>query len=362
MRVLLPRQYHREKYLRTFDAVQVMPDVSHFDPELGYFTNPHLEVSFDTEEFQTRIHTNSLGFRDDEESLDNPEVLFVGDSFCFGWGVGQEETFESLFEEQTGLKSLNMGVSGYGTIQQYLLFQRYSGILDVTGKTAVFSLFYNDLGENKNPVELLFPTLVKKSRRVFFTTPLEEAYEEWQVPFQTERSRRFTAHSYVADLVVSTFLIQQYNKRGEEWHKTHKPDTSLGIRLSQYETFEYTMRKIKALARSKRIRLAFVYVPRVEVYSDPEYEDTWISDIESILSTLSLPLLDLTNPISREDYFALDGHWNASGHRKCADEIRAFLFGDDLEGESADEIREFAFGDNLPGRPVNREVVQSASF
>ena len=325
MRGLLPHKYHREKYSRTFDAVQVIPGVSHFDPELGYFTHPNLDLTFETQEFRTRIRTNSQGFRDDEESLDNPEVLFVGDSFCFGWGVEQEETFENLFETQTGLKSLNMGVSGYGTIQQYLLFQRYAEILDVTGKTVVFSLFYNDLGENKNPVELLFPTLVKKGRRVFFTAPLEEAFEEWQIPFQTDRSRRFTAHSYVADLVVSTYLIQQSGRRGEEWQKTHKPDTSLGIRLSQYETFEYTVRKIKALAKSRDIRLLFTYIPRVEVYSDPEYEDTSIADIEAILSTLSLPLLDLTDQVSREDYFTLDGHWSAHGHRKCAETITKVL-------------------------------------
>lgn len=175
MRVFLPHQSHREKYLRTFDAFQVLPGASQFDPELGYSLNPNLDMRFDTAEFRTSVLTNSHGFRDDEASLDDPDVVFLGDSFCFGWGVEGAETCESLFETETGLKSLNMGVPGYGTVQQFLLLQRYSEKVDVTGKTAIFLLFFNDFRDNEIPVDLLFPTLVKSGRRISFTTPREEA-------------------------------------------------------------------------------------------------------------------------------------------------------------------------------------------
>ena len=43
---------------------------------------------------------NALIIQHDENSLDFPEIIFLGDSYAMGWGVEQEENFSSLLENK----------------------------------------------------------------------------------------------------------------------------------------------------------------------------------------------------------------------------------------------------------------------
>jgi lysophospholipase L1-like esterase len=86
-----------------------------------------------------RLRTNSQGIRsDDEEEYDSPletRIVVHGDSLTFGVGVENEDTFVHRTERRLrqrfdAVDVLNLGVSGHGPDQQYLLFQeegrRYS--------------------------------------------------------------------------------------------------------------------------------------------------------------------------------------------------------------------------------------------
>ena len=50
------------------------------------------------------------------------QLKVFGDSFAFGAGMNDLETFEALIEEQTGWEVLNYGVVGYGTDQALLKY------------------------------------------------------------------------------------------------------------------------------------------------------------------------------------------------------------------------------------------------
>ena len=63
-----------------------------YDPELTYRLRPGA-CTFSELEFVTDYRINSLGVRDDEASLDGPEIIVLGDSFAMGWGVEQQESF-----------------------------------------------------------------------------------------------------------------------------------------------------------------------------------------------------------------------------------------------------------------------------
>src|SRR5690242_20154725 len=95
------------------------------DPELGWVP---ISGSSSTVTNARTFHTrhNRLGFRDIEFDRDaRPAMLFLGDSFV--WGVDAEagERFTDLLREQVpGYRTVNAGVSGYGTDQEYLWLQR----------------------------------------------------------------------------------------------------------------------------------------------------------------------------------------------------------------------------------------------
>jgi len=75
------------------------------------------------------VRINGLGLRGRETSLAKPpgtrRVVVLGDSFVFGVGVDEEHLFTSRLAALLGpaVEVLNLGVSGYSTDQEYILFQ-----------------------------------------------------------------------------------------------------------------------------------------------------------------------------------------------------------------------------------------------
>ncbi len=87
------------------ETLQVNPDQHRFwihDPKLGWRSRPGQAGRFGTEFFDVHVAINSRGLRDAETSAAKPDglqrVIVIGDSFAWGFGVEQEETFSALVE------------------------------------------------------------------------------------------------------------------------------------------------------------------------------------------------------------------------------------------------------------------------
>lgn len=48
----------------------------------------------------------------------NPDVVFIGDSFTYGWGIEDADTFVSIYCARTGRACVNLGAPGTGTAKQ----------------------------------------------------------------------------------------------------------------------------------------------------------------------------------------------------------------------------------------------------
>jgi hypothetical protein len=101
------------------------PVVHRYDPEIGWLPIPNSAGIFGGSR-TISIQHNSLGLRDIEHQRSGrPTVLFVGDSFVWGYDVEADERFTDLLRaELSGLEIVNAGVNGYGTDQEYLLLDR----------------------------------------------------------------------------------------------------------------------------------------------------------------------------------------------------------------------------------------------
>ncbi len=128
------------------DVFQAHKGRTHFDSELFYVMNPG-RFTFSNREFSNVFEVNSSGFRDDEISLQRPEVVVLGDSYAMGWGVDNGETFATLIEEGLGLSVLNTAVSSYGTAREITALSRVN-----TAEMDYLIIQYcpNDLTENQN--------------------------------------------------------------------------------------------------------------------------------------------------------------------------------------------------------------------
>jgi hypothetical protein len=99
----------------------------HFDSELGWFPDPNRKHEFWASK-KIFVSNNADGFRDVDHPAEKtkPRVLMLGDSFVWGYDVETEDRFtEHLQKKFPNYELFNMGVSGYGTDQEFLLFRRY---------------------------------------------------------------------------------------------------------------------------------------------------------------------------------------------------------------------------------------------
>ena len=135
------------RYLYSLDwtTVHLLPDCGQFDPKLTYRLRPG-ECKFSELEFDTTYKINSLGVRDDEESLDGPEIVVLGDSFAMGWGVEQDEAFPSVLEELLSRKVLNAAISSYATAREFGMLAR----IDLSrARYLIIQYASNDFEENR---------------------------------------------------------------------------------------------------------------------------------------------------------------------------------------------------------------------
>jgi len=117
------RTFLRFEYYYRRHIIQLDERTARHDPELLYTLRPG-QFIFSNVEYSTPYVVNSLGVRDDERSLAQPEIVVVGDSYAMGWGVQQSESFPEVLERRTGRRVLNAAVASYGTVREMRLLGR----------------------------------------------------------------------------------------------------------------------------------------------------------------------------------------------------------------------------------------------
>jgi hypothetical protein len=133
------------------------------NPDIPYLRAPHSSFTerwpsdprgyFDGETHGLTYRVNNAGFRGGDfvkERTDAVRVAFLGDSFCWGVGVRDEDHFitrtgellakQAPFQERFEL--LNFGLEGFNTVQEVALFKQI--VLEYEPDVAVIWYFLND--------------------------------------------------------------------------------------------------------------------------------------------------------------------------------------------------------------------------
>ncbi len=102
-------------------------NIGRFDEILGYSLAENLRdvIQINT---NTKVNTNSIGTRGiNEYDLDakkNIRIMTLGDSFTFGEGVNDNETFSAFLEaKDSSIEVMNLGVFAYGFDQTLLRYE-----------------------------------------------------------------------------------------------------------------------------------------------------------------------------------------------------------------------------------------------
>jgi lysophospholipase L1-like esterase len=141
---LMPEEFVLRQHWREVNQTEV----SRGDPYLGFSFPPHYEGRFERDggAFAFTYTTDEHGFRNSWPWPERADIVVVGDSMAFGYGVEDDQTWTALLADQLGREIVNLALVG-GAPQQYLrAYERFGQGL--RPKIVLFCLFPgNDLGD-----------------------------------------------------------------------------------------------------------------------------------------------------------------------------------------------------------------------
>jgi hypothetical protein len=280
------------RYWLEVDLIQWNPDCAQWDPELSYTLRPGT-CTYSNPGYKNEYRINTLGVRDDEESLKQPDVVVLGDSHTMGMGVEQDETYASQLESMLNLKVLNTGISSYGTARELGMLQR------VDRSRARFLLIQycsNDFEENQEFIDS-GGTLPARAR-------------EW-FDMQVEGSKR--GRRYHPGRFIESFLWSMWDQeRGRNPGLSHQ---ALHYFLDVIERHPVDLSGMKIII--------------FQIESFPNDADP--SRLEQVLADYPKHRLSgaqtvkVQTALGPEHYIPLDGHMSAMGHRLVAERLAAVM-------------------------------------
>jgi hypothetical protein len=117
------------------------------DPYLGFRYRPDFTGRLRRGDLDFSFTTDHKGFRNDPPSPEAADIVVVGDSMAFGYGVADDATWTHLVATQRGSYTIsNFGLIG-GAPQQYLRILKAEA-LQLNPKLVLFMLFPgNDMND-----------------------------------------------------------------------------------------------------------------------------------------------------------------------------------------------------------------------
>jgi lysophospholipase L1-like esterase len=246
---------------------------------------------------------NSLGFRGNEISREKPLGVFrivgLGDSFTFGTGVRNEDTFLARLEDtlnraegKNRFQVVNLGMMGFNTVQEVSLLRHFGLPLDPDLILITFHL--NDVRSGSH-----FRTGKPSSNWRKHSRLIDHLAERWRLKLRAMRN----ITSYQAD----------FREDSPQW---------IEARLA--------LKEAKALSARHGAQLVLVIFPLLLMDDDGYLFEGIHTTVANAAMELNIPVLDLFSAFS--DFVGSDlwvhrrnHHPNEKGHAIAAEAIHRFL-------------------------------------
>lgn len=318
-----------------------------YDQYLGWRLKSNSSATHRHYDFDVRYTINRHGFRGEFAESDKVRrFAVVGDSFTFGIGVDDDQTFvHRLNQDPTiGGEFLNFSVPAYSTDQEYLLIRdrvrRYEPDVVV-----LIVYLANDLLDN----ELGFPLQANNAKPYFELADGQLKRRNLPVPRQQKPAAASSANLAAIllgddaeqsssllsnlELVRRTGLIQDRREFSDQFFQ-QRLDSALQL-------FSALVDAIAAVTDEERAELKLVLMPGSSFLDEApsvskQYQDFLRRRITSEFADhSSVELIDLAAEMRAADravnqvwYFPHEGHLTPAGHRAVAD-LLADQLGDD---------------------------------
>lgn len=276
-----------------------------FDPLVGWRPMPNLKAYCVAEEVY-RITTGTDGWPG-ETRMAEADLVVLGDSFAFGFGVNDRAMFSRLTGQ---IRVKPIGSPAYNLVQELLILREYSG--EIAGKLIVWFVFLgNDLWDNLYPYTHMY--LTPFARRT-------NASGEWRIE-NSHLSPKTRPYEYDA----------KHDRRIRERLADICSASHLGERA--YSACEFLIGEAQEICENHGARLCVLTIPDPAQLSaegieslrksscNPESFDPGLPDrtISEICLKHGAGFMAGRDHLTRADYWPVDRHWNERGHRRIAE-------------------------------------------
>lgn len=332
----LVARWHLER-IRKSDALQ--PGLSQYDRLLGWRLAPGWQGRHRHYDFDVAYTINRYGFRGrgDDPAAAAHRIAVVGDSFTFGLGVNDEQTFTEVLNRDFANRIVfyNFGVPGYSTDQEYLLIKERVFLFAPHQIVLVVYLF-NDLIDNLLP----FPFQTSRAKPYFAAGAGGLELKNTPVPTTPKppgqgppESLHVVSGAYVAgrfDRMIAGLALARLSGLADRGGQGLS-DAEMDRHLAEAKTlFALTLRQLDADCRSRGVCLTLALMPGSAYVTRPASASARMQDHirRWILDTAGpkMPVIDLAdrlrsayNDKTQRLFFPNEGHLTPLGHEVVAE-------------------------------------------
>ncbi len=249
-------------------------------------------------------------------------VLALGDSYTFGWGVGDRETFCAQLQEMSHgkLEVINAGIPGYGLFQEEGLLRRV--IDDIRPRYIVVTVIEGDVLRQPFDSEAEKKAFLRSAR-------LRERIRSLS-RFVTVMGRTLERLS-----LASTGRAVPNARVNEGSRETASSSTF----RSCWEADRLRLLAMRDLAASRGARLILVAWPQ-----STNNTSFFLAEMRNLAREQGIPLVDIAVSLERHSGEALkisgDGHPSPVAHAIAAEEILRVLASSEPESRARTEQKE----------------------
>lgn len=332
-----------------------MPRLMVHDDTLGWRGEPNTMKLYLLGDLTIEIKTNELGFRDDpfppwDEVKDKKRILFLGDSFCWGFGVQKDERISEVIESfDPDIEAYNFGIAAYSTDQELLTYKMYA---DQIKPHAVILLFcINDLITNNSDIGHRTPKphfhAEPDGSLTLGNVPVPHPPKPMPVIGWIQyKSSLYQAITSAISLAQVKIGFQKQRQRAAKSKKV-LDNNALGIEgVSQFDILKqkfssdditpYLLRDLRDKCEKSGTSFTVIMVPSSHQWTERhERTPAEVELVNSWCRQLDIQALDLF-PVFHQHYqetganlyvfdFTDRMHWNANGHRLAAEVLYQHL-------------------------------------
>jgi hypothetical protein len=312
-----------------------------YHPQLGYTLQKNLRNIrlFYPGQLDYALDTNAHGFRGPDWDLSSrrKNVVILGDSFAFGWGVQWEQTTGKILEKELqksdrAYQVINLAMPGWDIDGIIRSFELYKDLLnpvavvyvfcpnDLLGSIKKISPTEYDIAYHPQPDdEKNFQALVARQ---------QPGYWSWNKFYRSSYSKAY--HARVIRRLFSKRIRASLSidkaPEGYSFPPPIDPPLKSTLNEERKQFLLYCLNRLRTDAGNSHLYLLDTSDKSILYLKDKADNRRWVLREFSENKKQSVSFIDFESfvrktPDGRKFYLDYDDHWSASGHAAAADRL-----------------------------------------